>query len=244
MIAMLGMYDMPALQDANDRFWQAIRAGLGYGPAHLTRDGDPWRVWQSSDLVFAQTCGMPYRTRLFGTVNLVGTPDYGLPGCAPGYYQSVLVVRADAPDAPLAAFAAGTFAYNEALSQSGWAAAVTHLSKQQLRPEKRLRTGSHAASARAVADGRADFAALDALTWELLVEHDPCTADLRVLERTAPTPGLPYITASRNDPLAVATAVEMAITDLAPGDRATLHLRALVRIPEAAYLAVPTPPGP
>jgi len=29
MIAMLGMYDMPALHSANDRFWALIRAHLG-----------------------------------------------------------------------------------------------------------------------------------------------------------------------------------------------------------------------
>ncbi|MCX8955299.1 hypothetical protein OU790_17900, partial [Ruegeria sp. NA] len=73
MIAMLGMYDMPEVQAANDRFWGLIRAHLGYGPEQLTRDADVWQVWLDPELVLAQTCGMPYRTRLHGRVQLVGT---------------------------------------------------------------------------------------------------------------------------------------------------------------------------
>ena len=60
MIAFLGMYDMPPLRAANDAFWTAIRAELGYGPEHLTRTDDPWPVWQSPDLLFAQTCGWKF----------------------------------------------------------------------------------------------------------------------------------------------------------------------------------------
>ena len=36
--AMLGMYDMPALQPANDRFWDLIRGHLGDGHNQLSRD--------------------------------------------------------------------------------------------------------------------------------------------------------------------------------------------------------------
>ena len=74
MIAMLGMYDMPAIQPANDRFWQAIRAHLGHGPETLTRDRDYWEMWQSPDLLLGQTCGLPYRSRLHGRVARIATP--------------------------------------------------------------------------------------------------------------------------------------------------------------------------
>lgn len=244
MIAMLGMYDMPGIRPANDRLWQSIRAHLGHGPARLTRDSDPWQVWQSPDLLLAQTCGMPFRTRLHPDVALVGTPDYELPGCPPGYYNSVLVVRADAMGDSAANFAGGIFAYNEALSQSGWAGPMTHLNAAGIAMGALLRTGAHAASARAVAEGRADIAGIDALTWALLVEHDPGTARLRVIDATEPTPALPYITATRRDPAPIAAALRAAIDGLAPQDRAALHLNGLVQIPASAYLAVPTPPGP
>jgi len=245
MIAMLGMYDMPALQDANDRFWQAIRAHLGFGPEYLSRDRDFLEMWRSPDLVLAQTCGMPYRTRLHGSVSLIGTPDYyGLPDCPPGYYQSVFVVHKDAPGDSLAEFSGGILAYNDAMSQSGWAAPMTHLQAGGVRIERFFHSGSHGASAQAVAHRYADIAGLDALTWALLQKHSDVAADLRVLGKTTPTPGLPYITASTRGVDALADAVRSAITGLSDADRGLLHLRGLVSIPAQAYLAVPTPARP
>lgn len=244
MIAALGMYDMAPLHGANDRFWALIRDALGEGPARLTRDMDFNEIWQSPDLLLAQTCGLPYRTRLHGKVQLVGTPDYGLPGCPSGYYCSVLVVRADDDRSTIEEIAAGAMAFNDGGSQSGWAAPMTYLGGLGLAPGALLRTGGHALSAHAVAEGRADFAALDAMTWDLLREHDPVAGQLREVARTTPTPGLPLITAAGRDAEAIAAAVRQAIDGLSPQDRAALHLRGLVRIPAADYLAVPTPAAP
>ncbi|WP_282118773.1 phosphate/phosphite/phosphonate ABC transporter substrate-binding protein [Ruegeria atlantica] len=240
MISMLGMYDMPALQPANDRFWSLIRAHIEIGPAHLTRGADVWDVWHSPDLVFSQTCGMPYRTRLHGKVQLVGTPDYGLAGCPPGYYRSVIVARKD-DTRDLDQLADGTFAYNEALSQSGWAAPMVHLSRHSRLPSSVLETGGHALSAAAAAEGRADYAALDALTWELLKEHSNLDAELREVAATEPSPALPYITANGQDAPQIAKAVRAAINDLSPADQKMLHLRGLIDIPAEHYLAVPDP---
>ncbi len=240
MIAMLGMYDMPALRSANDRFWSLIRENLGFGPSHLTRDEDVWDVWQSPDLLFAQTCGMPYRTRLHGGVKLVGTPDYGLDGCPPGYYRSIFVARRDDPRG-LDQLVSGTFAFNEPLSQSGWAAPMVHLTHNSRLPAKVLQTGGHAVSAQYVAEGRADFACLDAVTWELLKEHTDIGAALRDVAATSATPALPYITAATQDPQAIAQAVRAAIRSLAEQDRDLLHLRGLISIPATDYLAVPNP---
>ncbi|MFC3118753.1 phosphate/phosphite/phosphonate ABC transporter substrate-binding protein [Jhaorihella thermophila] len=244
MIAALGMYDMAPLRAANDRLWNGIREALGYGPSRLTRDMDFWDIWQSPDLLLAQTCGLPYRTRLHGKVQLVGTPDYGLPGCPPGYYCSVIVTRADDPRETPAELAAGTMAFNDGRSQSGWASPIAHLSAMGLRPAELLRSGGHALSARAVAEGRADFAALDAVTWTLLREHDPVSKDLREVGRTEPTPGLPLITAKARDAAAIAEAVRAAIAGLSADDRAALHLQGLVAIPAKDYLDLPTPAAP
>lgn len=244
MIAALPMYDRPETAAANDRFWAAIRARLGHGPVALTRIDDPWPIWQSPDLLLAQTCGYPYRARLHGRVQLVGTPDYGLPDCAPAHYNSAFIVHADNPARGLADLAGRRFAYNEPMSQSGWAAPAAHMAAAGLAFGPLVQTGAHRASARAVAEGRADFAALDALTWALISEHDGFAPALRVIARTAPTPGLPLITSASGDPEALFAAVDDAIGDLAATDRATLHLHGLTRISPDAYLAVPTPPAP
>ena len=243
MTAMLGMYDMPALQPANDRLWALVQEHLGTRPQPLDRTRDFWEIWQDPKLLLAQTCGMPYRTRLHGKVQLVGTPDYGLEGCPPGHYCSVIVARHD-DSRSLEALTTGVFAYNEALSQSGWAAPVTYLAGQGLEPDKLLETGGHALSAEAVAEGRADYASLDMLTWELLKEHSDLGDRLREVARTDPTPTLPYITAPGADAAQLAEAVRAAIAGLSEEDRAALHLYGLVDIPTADYLAVPTPKGP
>jgi ABC-type phosphate/phosphonate transport system substrate-binding protein len=245
MIASLPMYDWPEVRAATDTYWQAIRAALGHGPADLTRGFDDYiGHWQRPDLLLSQTCGMPYRTRLHGQVTLVGTPDYGLPGCAPGHYCSVLVVNAQDDRAQLSDFTGDIFAYNEGGSQSGWAAPATHAAGRGLRLTRQLATGSHRASLRAVAEGRAAMAAIDAATWELAQQYDPASARLRVLERTAPTPGLPYITARGNDPAPLAAAISAAIASLDASTRAALMLRGVIQIPASTYLAVPTPPPP
>jgi hypothetical protein len=64
MIAALPMYDRPETAGANDRFWESVRDHLGYGPMTLTRGRDHWDIWQSPDLVLAQTCGLPFRAKL------------------------------------------------------------------------------------------------------------------------------------------------------------------------------------
>ena len=239
------MYDRPETAAANDRFWSGLNAPLCYGPDALSRGlADYWPVWQSPELLFSQTCGMPYRTRLHGAVQLIGTPDYGLDGCPPGHYRSVFVARAAETGQPLEAFHGRRMAYNEALSQSGWAAPVNHMLPLGIRPGSLVQSGGHALSARAVARGKADFAALDALTWELLKTYDGFAAELAVIAVTEPTPALPFITAPGRDADALADAVEAAISNLEPSDREILHLKGLVRIPAASYLAVATPPSP
>ena len=249
MIASLGMYDFGPVMAVNDRLWALIRDRLRAdgidAPDALTRgEGAYWQAWQSPDLLLSQTCGYPFRARLQGKVTYVGTPDFGVDGCAPGYYRSVLVARADDPRSTIADFDGARFAYNEALSQSGWAAPQTHAAKLGIRLPPALQTGGHRLSAEAVATGRADIAALDAVTYRLLATHTPEMSALKVVGLTDPTPGLPYITALGRDPDPIHAATRDAIAALTAEDRDILGLRGLVRIPVESYLAVPNPPSP
>ncbi len=244
MIAALGMYDWPQMQAANDRLWARIRdhlRSLGIpAPDALTRGEDAYLPgWRSPDLVLSQTCGLPYRTRLHGRVSLVGTPDYGLPGLRPGHYQSVLIASRRTTDTP-----GGRLAYNDEGSQSGWAAPLTHAANLGWRIVPHLRSGSHRDSILAVAEGRADLAAIDAVTWRLALRYLPTLTDeVRVIGHTAPTPGLPLITRAGRDPEPLFAAVAEAIRDLPEADRDVLGLHGIVAIPADDYLAVPTPEG-
>lgn len=249
MIASLGMYENAETAAANDRYWALIRdalrdAGLS-APEALTRgEAAYWPAWQSPDLVLSQTCGLPYRAQLAPHVTLIGTPDYGVADCPPGHYRSVFVARKDDPRTDMTAFSGAAFAYNEGLSQSGWAAPLAWFSAHGLTLAPAIQTGSHAASAQAVARGDADFAAIDAVTWRLLCRHTDSAHHLRGVGTTFATPGLPYIAAKGADANASFDAIAKAIAALSPEDRNTLMIEGIVRIPAQDYLAVPIPAAP
>lgn len=238
------MYDHPATMRANDQYWNAIRKSLGYGPASLTRNMDVWDIWQSPELLLAQTCGFPFRARLHDHVTLIGTPDYGLHNCPAGYYNSVFVSRCDDPRSNLAAFRGATFAYNDPMSQSGWASPMQHLAESGINFAKHIPSGSHSNSARMVADQRADIAAIDAVTWAILAKCDSYIKRLHVIDHTEPTPGLPYITTKGRDKAALFAAIRAAINTLAESQRFNLHLKGIVDIPVVDYLALPSAPSP
>jgi ABC-type phosphate/phosphonate transport system substrate-binding protein len=249
MIASLAMYDFGPAMAANDRLWALIRDGLRErgidAPDTLTRgEGAYWPAWEAPDLTLSQTCSYPFRARLHDKVTYVGTPDYGVEGCPPGHYRSVFIARSDDPRQTLSDFDGAAFAYNEDLSQSGWAAPQTHAAKLGLSLPPALKTGGHRLSVEAVAMGRADIAALDAVTHALLLRFEPAMTRLKVVGMTDPTPGLPYIAAAGAGAGATFDAVASAIADLSPADRASLRLKGITRIPTAAYLAVPNPPAP
>ena len=249
MIASLGMYDRAETQGANDRLWALIRDGMrSHGmaaPEALTRGpGAYWPAWTAQDLTFSQTCGFPYRARLHDKVTLIGAPDYSVAGCPPGHYCSVLVARTEDPRQLLAEFDGALLAFNDDLSQSGWAAPQNHAATLGMRLVPHLRSGGHILSAHAVTEGRAEIAAIDAVTWEMILEWEAFAPMLKVVGRTAPTPALPYIAGPGADADRMFDIFVTAVADLPAADRRILRLVGLTRIAPAEYLAVPTPPSP
>lgn len=246
MIASLPMYQRPQLGDAHRRYWNLIRVGLDAAgitsPQELSQEADEFTTWTDPTLVLSQTCGMPYRNTLHGRVNLIGTPDFGVQGCAPGFYRSALVVRTNDPRTTVEDFATAVFSYNQNHSQSGYSAAFHHVAKLGFWFERRFHSGQHVGSAKAVVNARADIAAIDAVTWRLIEQHESFAPQLRVIDWTEPRPGLPYITCMDADTSAVFGAVEQAIAQLTSKDREALSLRRLVAIPADTYLQVPNPP--
>ncbi|AZV77994.1 hypothetical protein EBB79_08860 [Parasedimentitalea marina] len=245
MIANLMMYQRPQLVQAHAFYWALIRKHLSDtgmdSPETLSQDAEEFFVWKHPDLVLSQTCGMPYRTWLHDKVQLVGTPDFGLADCPPGYYRSAIVVRADDPRTQVTAFKNAIFAYNQTFSQSGYAAPFWHLRPEGFWFENRLHTEQHLESAQAVATGRADIASLDAVTWRNIETYEPIAAGLRVLEWTKPTPGLPLITALGNDADLIFNAVKGAIEELDEQIRSQLGIKGIVKIPKNDYLRVRNP---
>jgi len=235
-IAHLPMYDVPQGRAAQGRFWDLVQRYLPGAP-DLTVPTDLWSDWRNPDLFLSQTCGLPFRAKLYRHVSLVGTPDPKLDGCPPGYYRSAIVARTnwrgDLTDDL-------TLGYNDPMSQSGWAAPWA----DGITGTQRIHTGSHAASAQAVKDGTVDIAALDAVTWQLLQRHWPHAANLRVVHWTTPTPALPFITSLGQDADTIAQGVQSAIHGLPPKDQTQLHLNDLVQIPAEIYGRLAIPPLP
>jgi ABC-type phosphate/phosphonate transport system substrate-binding protein len=248
MIANLMMYARPELDDAHNNYWASIRQHLAKvgidSPETLSQDAEEFAVWNDPELVLSQTCGMPYRTLLHGKVTLIGTPDFGIDDCPAGYYRSAIITRANDPRKTLPEFKDACFAYNQTFSQSGYAAPYWHLKPHGFWFQNQLQVHQHIEAARAVTKGRADIAAIDAVTWRLLRKYEGFADKLQVLEWTKPTPALPYIAALGVAPEPTFNAVVNAITDLSDEDRALLGLKQIVYIPPEAYLAIENPNHP
>jgi len=241
-IASLPMYDWPEIRPATDLVWSGIREQLETrgiaAPTALDRITDPEALWPDPGLVLSQTCGYPYATRLTGKVALVGTPAHAATGARRGHYFSVLIARkSDAPD-DTGGLAGRRFAFNMAHSQSGFAAPVRLLAASgHASLPLPLQTGAHRASICAVAEGRADWAAIDAVTWELAKRHETLARDLVVFARTPETPALPLITSLRHadDVEAISQAVEAAIAGLDQHVRDAALVTGLVRFEPEDY---------
>jgi ABC-type phosphate/phosphonate transport system substrate-binding protein len=244
-IATLPMYDWPELRPSTDRLWKALREAIRTkglnAPEQLDRTFSKGEEWVHPDLLLSQTCGMPYRLGLHEKVELVGTPDYALADCPSGYYCSVLVVRTKDFRTSLEAFHGATFAFNAHHSESGYAAPLRMLAPLLNNGcffAAELETGGHRGSIRAVANGEADLAAIDAVSWRLAEKFELEVGKLQIVGKTEPTPGLPLITALGKDAEMLAEAVAEGITALDALTREALGLAGFVRIPKQDYLAV------
>lgn len=196
----LPMYDWPELQAFNDVFYESLKESLmGHGfdvPEKLNRAGDLQTEWLSDALLLSQTCGLPLVTDLEGKVALVGTPAYNIPSKA-GQYHSVFVVRKDAPFNTLEDLKGKRFVVSGYGSQSGFAAPMHALMSRDVVPDdlgNMPTSGGHRQSVKAVASGTADFAGIDAISWEMAKRYEKASEKLRVIEKTEPTFGLPCIT--------------------------------------------------
>jgi ABC-type phosphate/phosphonate transport system substrate-binding protein len=219
-VAALPMYDFEELRESTDALWVAIAARLGgAAPACLSRDASPEQSWNDPELLLGQTCGYPLVTSLRDRVALLATPRYRAPGCAGAMYRSAVIVRAGDGASSLADLRGRRCAVNDPASNSGMnllRAAVAPLARGATRFFGGVvMTGGHVGSMRAVAEGRADVASIDCVTWAHVVTLRPAAAaGLRVLAWTEASPGLPLIT-SRHIDAATRSALLRALDDVA-----------------------------
>ena len=208
-IATLSMYDWPETRPYLERFWELILTELGKtgipSPLFLQKADEQMPLWTSPDLVIGQTCGWPFANHLMEITVPFARFDFGLEGCPPGTYQS-LYIGQDKNDAQYlenfdALASCPSVAINGEDSQSGFHVFSEISNKpgaDTLNPGQRVLTGAHRNSIRAVAEGNARIAAIDAVAFALAKKYDPQIVDaVQIIGRSEPKPGLPLITSRR-----------------------------------------------
>ncbi len=252
MIAALPMYNLPSLRWAQDAFWQvlaeALRAeGFEKVPERLSRPDDLAAFWRAPELLFAQTCGYPLMTMLAAQVRLIATPLYDAPGCEGHLYCSHIIARAEDRESDLAAFLGRRAVINGWESHSGMNA-LRHSFAPLAAGRDRcfgevLVSGSHHGSMATVAEGRADIAAIDCVSFATIAEAEPDLMErLCIVASSRLVPGLPFITngnASDEQVAALRRALRVALTEPAGSEaRQALLLAGAVDTNEDDYQAI------
>ena len=228
-IAALPMYDWPEIRAETDAQWARLRDRLRASgvaaPQALTRENtaggelDLAALWRAPALLLAQTCWGPMELGLAEHVEVVGQPDYS--DCEGGegeFYSSAVVMRgtgdgvkapANGHEAlPLDVLRGKRLAFNSVDSMSGVLALgrdLVALGESFSLFCGQTETGGHRASLAAVADGKADVAAVDCRSWSLFRRFEPdVSSRLEVVGWTARRRGLPFITAKETPPAVVA----------------------------------------
>jgi ABC-type phosphate/phosphonate transport system substrate-binding protein len=243
MIAALPMYDFFWMRAATDRFWAKIRDALRAegidAPERLTRDRALMDVWTDKSLLLGQTCGYPFWAGVRRKADVLGAPIYGFPGCLGPTHRSFLVARRDDARAELADFRGARAAVNGFDSNTGmnlFRAAVAPLAEGRPFFSEVVETGAHALSLAAIAENRADVAAIDCVSYALLARGMPeLIRATKILGETAPAPALPFIV-SRHLPPEVRSAVRLALRAATPAH--DLGLSAVAFLNETAYAEI------
>jgi ABC-type phosphate/phosphonate transport system substrate-binding protein len=153
------------------------------------------------------------------------------------------VVRAEDPAERLEDLRGRVFGCNSRLSNTGMNLPRLMLARiAEGRPFFRsvVMTGGHLASLVHLDKQTIDVCSIDCVTWGLFRKFRPADAvRYRILERTAPSPSLPYVTSATTDAQAVATlrkSLDALFSDPATAVvRETLGLTAVSQLATSAY---------
>ncbi|MFC3323825.1 phosphate/phosphite/phosphonate ABC transporter substrate-binding protein [Mesorhizobium cantuariense] len=187
------------------------------------------RLWLHPALLFSQTCWGPMELGLSSHVQVIGQPSYdAYEGGQGELYSSAIVMLADgtpsvaspndgSPLIPLDRIRGKRFTFNNLDSMSGLIGLTRDLQAMGESLDlfsSRSESGGHRASIVAIAEGRADVAAIDCESWALAQRFEPAAKEVAVVGWTGRRKGLPFITAATTPEKTVA-ALREAIAGLA-----------------------------
>ncbi|KUM26208.1 phosphate ABC transporter substrate-binding protein [Mesorhizobium loti] len=201
-------------------------------PATLPADEfDFHQLWLSPALLFGQTCWGPMELGLAQHVQVIAQPSYdAFEGGRGELYSSALVMPADGepsvaspedgkPVIPLDLIRGRRFVFNDPDSMSGLLGLTRDLEAMGESLDifaSRGESGGHRSSIVAIAEGRADIAAIDCQSWALAQRFEPAAQGVKVVGWTARRKGLPFITA-RTTPADVIASMREAVREFGVG---------------------------
>ena len=152
---------------------------------------------QDPALCFGHTCGYPLMMRLRDQVSPFCVPVFDVPGADGKLYSSHIIVSAESDIESVAQAEGKIAAMNNRDSNSGMN--VFRHSVAKCKPSGKffaqvVETGAHLHSLEAVADGRADIAAIDCVSYQLIEDRWPkLVKQVRSIGFSAKTCGLPFV---------------------------------------------------
>jgi ABC-type phosphate/phosphonate transport system substrate-binding protein len=242
------MYPLPEIASATAIFWDELRVRLiagGLDMHDVVFEDPPANAAEQigPDVLFTQFCGYPLFKLFRDQGAVLATPSFAFAGCDGPYHRAFFVVRAEDPADKLEDLRGRVFGCNSRLSNTGMNLPRLTLARiAQGRPFFRsvVTTGGHLASLVHLDKQTIDVCSIDCVTWGLFQKFRPAdAARYRILERTASSPSLPYVTSVTTDAQAVATlrkSLDALFSDPATAVvRETLGLTAVCQLTTHAY---------
>jgi ABC-type phosphate/phosphonate transport system substrate-binding protein len=234
------MYPFEPLRPAWEELWAAVHERLPWTPATLVWTADVRSCWIDPACTVSHACGWPVATELGGVVRVVGAFTFALAGTDGHRYRSVIVAGDARPlvDRSLEQTVAAVNSDDSLSGSVSLGVAATGDARGWPGPVRW--TGSHLASVRAVQEGEADIACIDALTWHHVGRCFPELAGgLTGIGHGPWVPSPPIVTPVATAPdrvVALREAFASAMADPVTAEaRRTLALDSLVALDEREY---------
>ena len=199
---------------------------------------------KSPDVLLGHTCGYPFITKLHHTHEPVCVPEFDLAGCNGIHYSSWIVAGNNHPGLCLNDFSGSIATFNSRDSNSGmnvFRYEVSRITNGASFFRQTLMSGSHLTSIRNIAQGYADIAAIDAVTWHFAkAQNLTDIPKIKIIGQTVPTPGLPFVKSNRTelDPFSFTQAINTCLEDLPVDIRSFLRIKQFSVIDADAYRPV------
>ena len=244
-----GMYSFTepqraAWQQLFDRFFES--SGIEPGRVAVRFEHDP-ELLRDPALWFGHTCGYPLMTAQRDFLAPFCVPLFDVPGISGTQYCSQIIVGAGSSIDSVEAARGRISAMNNPDSNSGMNVlrhAVARVAGGDSRFFARvLTTGGHQASLEAVARGKADIAAIDCVSFQLIADALPELVErVAVIGQTVQTCGLPLVLPradfSDGEADRLCDNLSRALSRCEPDVSRVLHLEGFARVSLEDYAGI------